>query len=226
MKRLALCLVLIAGCGGVADATATTEPPSTTLAPTTTTADQPTTTEPLPTTTTVPATTTTTVPATTTTTIPTISSGVWVVGSEVEPGVYRVAGYWARLDADLEIIDNDGVYDDGLSLVNILASDAYIEVNGEMISLQYLPVLDPIASGFAEGTYLVGADIAPGRYRVTPTEDRDSAYWARLDDLRDINDNDLADGPLIVIVSESDWALTFRGIIEAFPELGRPDASS
>ena len=140
------------------------------------------------------------------------------MGSEVVPGIYRVAGYWARLDADLEIIDNDGVYDDGLSLVNVLESDAYIEVNGEMISIQYLPVLDPIASEFAEGTYLVGVDIAPGRYRITPGPAGDSAYWARLDDQREINDNDLSDGPLIVIVSESDWALTFTGTIESFPE--------
>ncbi|HLF44263.1 MAG TPA: hypothetical protein VJA46_12180 [Acidimicrobiia bacterium] len=213
MRRGILVALIAAAVGACAVATETddTSTTSTTGAVTTSSSEA-------STTTTVPPPTTTTLPPTTTTTIPTISSGVWVVGSEVEPGVYRVAGYWARLDDAVEIIDNDGVYDNGLGLVNVLESDAYIEVNGEMISIQYLPVLDPIASGFTEGTYLVGVDIAPGRYRVTPVEAGGHAYWARLDDHREINDNDLAEGPLIVIVSESDWALTFTGSIEAFPE--------
>lgn len=182
---------------------------------TTTTVETTTTTAATTTTTTEATTTTTTRPTTTTTTTPTISSGVWEVGTEVEPGTYRVAGYWARLDTDLEIIDNDIVYDNGLSVVVIRDSDAYIEVSGEMIHIDHFPEADPILLGFTEGTYLVGVDIAAGRYRITP--EADMAYWARLNKNFDIIDNALSEGQLIVVVKESDFALSFTGLIEEMP---------
>jgi hypothetical protein len=193
---------------------------STSTADSTSTAAQSatTTSEPLSTTSTEPPTTTTTEPATTTTEVPIIGSGVWEIGTDVQPGVYRVSGYWARLDEALEIVDTDLVSDAdaGFTLVNILDTDAYIEVNGGMVHIDDLPVIDPIAQGFTEGTYLVNVDITPGRYRVNPVNG--TAYWARLTETRDIIDNDLSEGQLVVIVDESDWALTYTGMLEPFPE--------
>jgi hypothetical protein len=153
-----------------------------------------------------------------TTTLPTISSGVWEVGTDIQPGVYRVSGYWARLDEALEILDNDlTAGDNGFSLVSVLDTDAYVEINGAALNVDDSRPLDPVAEGFNEGTYLVNHDLAPGRYRINPPEGS-TAYWARLDASMEIIDNDLSEGQLIVIVDTSDWALRFTGTIEAFPE--------
>ena len=75
---------------------------------------------------------------------------------------------------------------------------------------------DPIEGGFTTGTYLVGVDIQPGRYRVTAIGDR-SAYAARLDGTLDIIDNNLSDGSVLMIVNESDFAFTFTGMLELVP---------
>src|SRR5690606_18174563 len=112
---------------------------------------------------------TTTTEPTTTTTTPIIESGTYVVPDDFAPGVYRVEGYWARLDEGQEIIDND-IVDDGLSLMNVAPTDAYIEINGAAIALADAPSVDPIAEGFTDGTYIVGTDIAPGRYNVTAAD--------------------------------------------------------
>lgn len=189
-------------------ATTTTSPsPTTTTAPTTTTSTS--------TTTTSTTTTTTTLPPTTTTTLPIIGEGVYIVPDEVGLGTYRFVGYMARLDENLEIIDN-ALVDEGFGLMVVLEGDAYAEISGEAILYDAFGPVDPVEQGFSDGTYLVSYDIAPGRYRITPPSGR-SGYWARLDQTLEIIDNDLGDGQLIVIVNESDFALTFTGTIEPLP---------
>lgn len=63
----------------------------------------------------------------------------------------------------------------------------------------------PIPAGprtsFDEGTYEVGVDIQPGRYR---SPGGDNCYWARLDADQEILDNDLSSGPSVFTVQESD----------------------
>jgi hypothetical protein len=67
--------------------------------------------------------TTTEAPTTTTTELPVVESGTYVVPDQFAPGTYRVEGYWARLDVNQEIIDNDLV-DSGLTLMNVAPTDA------------------------------------------------------------------------------------------------------
>ena len=142
-----------------------------------------------------------------------ISAGTYVVGSEIEPGFYRSSRYWSRLDGDQEIIDNDLVWGDGWTIVEIQSSDKYIEFSGVAYALSDMPVLDPIAEGFTEGTYLVGTDIAPGTYRVK-SEGSSSAYGARLACDGDIIDNDLNSGSVILTVKQSDCLFKFTGTLE------------
>lgn len=182
---------------------------------TTTTGVETTTTTKAEETTTTEAETTTTQPTTTTSTIPTIGSGTYIVPDEVAPDTYRVVGYAARLDADLEIIDNFLVGDNGVGLVIVQPTDSYLEVNGEIVLVSETPALDPIALEFTSGAYLVGYDIEPGRYRVQPVDG--TSYWARMDDQQEIIDNDLSDGASIVIVKEGDWALEINGSLELLP---------
>ncbi|PWL20713.1 MAG: hypothetical protein DCO81_03665 [Candidatus Aquiluna sp. XM-24bin5] len=142
-----------------------------------------------------------------------ISAGTYVVGTEVEPGLYRSSRYWSRLDANQEIIDNDLVWGNGWSLVQIQDSDKFIEFSGVAYALEDMPLLDPIAEGFTEGTYLVGVDIQPGTYRVNAEGDS-MAYGSRLACDRDILDNDLNSGSVILTVKSSDCMFEFRGILE------------
>lgn len=152
---------------------------------------------------------------TTTTTDPSISEGVYIVGAEIKPGLYRVSGYWARLDANMEIIANDGVYDNGVGLLNVRETDAYIEIKGGALPLENSRTLDPVVEGYTAGTYLVNWDIQPGRYRITPTDG--TAYFSRLDANGEIIDNNIGDGQLIVIVEPTDWAIQITGSIEPLP---------
>ena len=142
-----------------------------------------------------------------------ISAGTYVVGSEIEPGFYRVSRYWSRLDANQDIIDNDLVSGDGWSLVEIMSSDKYIKFSGVAYALDDMPVLDPIAERFTEGTYLVGVDIQPGTYRVN-AQGSSMAYGARLACNRDILDNELNSGSVILTVKSSDCMFKFTGILE------------
>lgn len=118
----------------------------------------------------------------------------------------------ARLDASQEIIDNDLV-SDGLGLMEVLASDAYVEINGEATLASDFGPFDPIAEGVTDGTYLVGTDIQPGEYRVRPVDG--TSYWARLAEGSEIIDNGLSEGQLIVVIQPDDWAFTFTGTLES-----------
>ena len=55
------------------------------------------------------------------------------------------------------------------------------------------------------GTYIIGADIFPGRYR---TAGNPECYWARLSsgDARDIIDSHKNSGPQVIEIRESDTA--------------------
>ena len=122
-----------------------------------------------------------------------------------------MSGYFARLDSNLEIIENDGVYGStGLTYVVVEPTDAYLELSNEAIAIEDFPVYDPLIAGADEGTYLVNVDIQPGRYRV---ENPDFAYAARLSCNRDIIDNEGNKGNVIIIVKATDCLFMYSGIL-------------
>ena len=68
-------------------------------------------------------------------------SGQYVVGTEIEPGMYRFAGYVARLDKEMQIINNESTRS-GLGLIRINPHDSYFEpgryrINGDGSSAYY-----------------------------------------------------------------------------------------
>jgi hypothetical protein len=198
----ALALALVAAACSSSDTAAETTVAPTTTAPVTTTEAF--------------ATTTTTLPTTTTTALPVIGPGTYIVPDEVAADTYRLAGYAARLDDELEIIDNYLIGDNGFGIVIVQPTDSYLAVDGGVVTVEaFGHPLDPIAEEFTDGVYLVGYDIAPGRYRVQPEDG--TSYWARLDGTMDIIDNDLGDGATIVIIKQSDFALEFTGRLELLP---------
>jgi hypothetical protein len=70
----------------------------------------------------------------------------------------------------------------------------------------------PSASIHGDGTYMVGSDIAPGRYFSPGGVDDGDCYWERLSALDDSGDfsniiqNSLSSGPQYVDIKASDMA--------------------
>jgi hypothetical protein len=143
-----------------------------------------------------------------------IADGTYMVGSEIAPGLYRVGRYWARQDRNQATIDND-LTTGCPTLVNVQATDAYLKITGEAIPAN-LRVIDPIAEGCSAGTFLVGTDIAPGRYRLKGSE---MVYWARLNNKLGTIDNDITRGQSILVVRAKDFAVKINNV-ESIERIG------
>ena len=141
-------------------------------------------------------------------------SGIHLVGTDIEPGVYRTTGeitYFARLSGLTgefsDIIANEALPQPPV-LVEIKATDVAFESKGTgqwtIIDDAYQP--EP-ATSFGGGWWLVGTDIIPGLYRTEDTVN----YLARLSGLgaefQDIIANDIPpNGPVVVEIKGSDLA--------------------
>ena len=95
--------------------------------------------------------------------------GTFLVGAEVEPGLYRAAPYsdrcrWRRYDGDAD--DPDYIRWGWTTIVEILPTDtAFDSHDCGTWSDDLSPIVAP-GQPFGEGTFLVGDEIAPGRYRA------------------------------------------------------------
>ncbi len=164
------------------------------------------------------ATTTTTQPATTTTTLPFIREGTYAVPDEVAPGTYRHGGAAARLDENMELIDNYLVADPGYGLMIVQPADSFISVGYWIITVDdFGRPIDPIAEGLISGVYLVGYDLEPGRYEVLRGDHPEDPYWARLGDELGIIDSGTDFGGLEVIIEDGDFAFEFKGVLRLIP---------
>lgn len=146
-----------------------------------------------------------------------IPDGTYAVGAEIEPGVYRVGKYWARLDRGQNIIDNDLNQGTCPSLVVVRPNDAYVEIRGKAVAVEAAASVHPIEDKCTGGTFLVGKDIEPGRYRI---EASGQGYWARLNAKLGTIANQLSDGQLIVVVRPTDFAVKLSGVesMERMPD--------
>ncbi len=155
--------------------------------------------------------------------------GTYQVGSDIQPGIYagmagthvRDSCYWARLSGASgefsDLIANENAI--GQFYVEVLNTDAFLEVSCEITSLDLWPAPDTKLSRIDPGMYIVGRDIEPGTYRgEAGTDVRDSCYWARLSgasgEFSDLIANDNARGQYFVTVQESDFALYTRCTLE------------
>ena len=117
------------------------------------------------------------------------SDGTYLVGPEIAPGRYRAPGvsggcWWKRLSRF------GGHFHSGVivstigrgwtTLVDIKPSDAGFHSWGcGTWTPELSPVLAP-GEAISNGTFLVGVDLAPGRYRALTPGDIRWCYWARL----------------------------------------------
>ena len=110
-------------------------------------------------------------------------SNVWVVGVDIAPGTYRSSGggpfcYWQRLSgfggSSSERIVNEIVFYGEIQTVTIMADDAGFSAAPECGTWSPAPTRGPKAAGFGPGVWVVGVDIAPGRYRSSGGE---GCFW-------------------------------------------------
>ncbi|UTR11075.1 hypothetical protein MM300_01710 [Evansella sp. LMS18] len=139
-------------------------------------------------------------------------SGMFIVGDEIQPGLYRNGGsmtYWERLagySGELDDIISNGL-PEGPAYVEIKESDEAFSSQG---SGEWILIDDnyegELLTEFGDGQYLVGVDIEPGKYR---NDSASGGYWARLSgfdgELDNIISNDIIEGSVIVEISSSDY---------------------
>ena len=116
------------------------------------------------------------------------------------------------MDANGNTIAND-ITNGCPSLVNVLPTDDQIKIQGQAIAVSLDQPYDPIAKGCSDGTFLVGLDIQPGRYRVTPDASSGSSYWERLDKNFATIANDISQGQLILTIKKGDFAIKIQGTL-------------
>lgn len=112
-------------------------------------------------------------------------SGVKVIGSDVEPGVYRTREaapgcYWARLSGFSgqlgHIIANGN--ESGPVVISIGTSDkGFDSRNCGLWTRDLSSITSNPNAPFEDGHFIVGTDIAPGMWRNDAPE---GCYWARL----------------------------------------------
>jgi hypothetical protein len=146
---------------------------------------------------------------------PGFGDGTYLVGTDIQPGLYRTDGttrcYWERLSGvsgDFDaILANESV--DGQAYVEVFPTDVAFSTRR---CGRWEPATDDrpdVSGGFGDGTYRVGIDIQPGTYRSTGGS---SCYWVRLGNLDGdfdaINANDNADGQAYVEILPTDVAFS------------------
>lgn len=146
--------------------------------------------------------------------LPGIGAGTWRVGTDIQPGRYEstVTGfcYWERLSGFSGESDDriaNGIASSGERLlVDIDPTDAGFEVRAGCGPLRpYRAPAEP-DNRIGAGLWVVGADIAPGRYASNAGE---GCFWARLSDFGGArstlaNHFQFFDGPIIVDVLPTD----------------------
>ncbi len=133
-----------------------------------------------------------------------IPPGTYLVGKELQPGLYRGRGgkdfinscYWVRLkdlsgNPDSVIANENSI---GLFYVLVSKSDLVFKTDCRLTFLPALPeAVNPFPQTILPGMYLVGRDIQPGLYQGQGGADNiDSCYWERLKDLTDSQNSIIA----------------------------------
>lgn len=148
-----------------------------------------------------------------------ITAGTYLVNDELEPGRYKSDGgidYWERLSGlsgELNDILANEAFPGGQVIVDIKKSDEAFGFQGR----GYFYKIDDNYKGemlttFGEGTYIVGKDIEPGKYRSETGAD----YWARLKgfsgELKDIIANEaFISGSTLVEIKSTDVGFSTSG---------------
>ena len=161
-------------------------------------------------------------------------AGTHLVGPEVAPGRYRASSpteacQWWRISGFsgeyfdngdvrwLEDITDSGYVEEGAAIAEIAPGDAaFVSYGCGEWTTDFTPRVRP-GQPFGGGTFLVGSEIAPGRYRTAPQTDR-TCHWRRLSGFSGFRSSHLGyqrvesgSGHAIVDIAPSDVGFSSRG---------------
>jgi hypothetical protein len=149
--------------------------------------------------------------------------GRYIVGVDIAAGTYRLRAtvshcYWERLSGFggtfSEILGNNNVFN-STEIVTISSTDRgfYSSSDCGTWTNDLSPITSNPTAPFANGTYIVGTDIAPGTWRGSLTSS--SCYWERLNGfgglLFNIIANELTVSSTVVTISASDRGFRTNG---------------
>ena len=154
-----------------------------------------------------------------------VDPGTYEVGEDCPPGVYRGEARegsickWARLsdlNQDPESIIAMGLHE-GPFYVEVQSDDIAFTTECELAPIAQLEPRDPLLTSVPPGMYVVGLDIAPGKYKGEPQEDL-FCFWQRLSNFRGEDDStiawDLPGEEYVVEVDTTDFAVEFHCPVE------------
>ena len=152
---------------------------------------------------------------------PMVDSGTYEVGPGINPGVYRGESTegsfcnWSRL-ADLSGAPESIVamgQREGQFYVEVQESDVGFVTECMLVHVESLLPREPLLTAVPPGMYIVGLDIAPGKYEGIPDDDL-FCFWQRMNDFRDEEAStiewDLPGEKFEVEVSPTDYAVEFH----------------
>ena len=114
------------------------------------------------------------------------TDGLWLVGLELAPGRYRATTPESCMWWRLGDFSGTSGFNIGFTyanefhrhlIVDIAASDVGFSSSDCAWTADLTPLVDP-GEPFGDGTYVVGTEVAPGRYRATSFPD--TCFWKRL----------------------------------------------
>ena len=160
-----------------------------------------------------------------------ISSGTYIVGVDIAPGLYRgevpedaFGCTWQRLSSfrgDLDSIIESDLVTAGQYYIEVVDSDYAVKFTCPVTAFS-TETATPVEDDDTKlGVYIVGFDIAPGLYRGEVPEDAFGCTWQRLSsfrgDLDSIIESDLVTaGQYYIEVVDSDYAVKFTCPVTAF----------
>lgn len=158
----------------------------------------------------------------------TYSNGKYLVGKDIESGLYKVTitdkftkmGYVERAkDINMEfdsIIAN--IILTGNGYIEILSTDVAVKLQGVEIEPIKIEDLKPdIKNEASDGIFLIGYDLAPGTYKVEVTDTASKMGYVQRSKsvamgMDDIIANEIIQGSGYVKIEEGDFAVRLQGV--------------
>lgn len=150
-------------------------------------------------------------------------SGMYKLGSDIQTGLYKLIAEdmaYVAMSKDStgdfsSLIRNAIITNSGYFQVN--SEDAFVKVtSAKFFAFDYNNAKPNLLSEIKSGVYLVGIDLAPGEYKVVPT-DSSMGYTARLSDLNggldSIIANEIYQGQGYVQILPTDYAIEISGCV-------------
>ncbi len=138
---------------------------------------------------------------------PITTSRSWRVGSDLAPGPYVVHGFYARRDAAGDVIDSDSAWMwNERTLMVVSPSDSLVELDGVAVPAALSPAFDPVANLSRRGTYRVGRDVVPGRYRLVGWYVMGQRLDATLETIEEVS----GEFGATVTIEPTDFAVMFQ----------------